>query len=593
MTEHDEKANSRGIHEAAERRFFLRLAAVWTMGIGVICVIGLYYIRHDHLAATISHARGAYRKDVIYRLWAAQRGGVYVPPSALTPPNPYLAQVPDRDVVTTTGKQLTLVNPAYMTRMVHELGTREFGFIGRIIGIRPLNPVNAPDPWEAEALRRLAAGAKEVSEVTTLDGRPHLRFMGPLAVQPPCLRCHGDEGLKIGDVRGGISFSLPVEPIWSVLTTPHGMISLAGIGVIWGIGMGGLYTGQRVRKRHLQEQRQAASAVKLSDSRYRLIVDTAQEGIGTFDDEFRLGLCNVHLAAMLGCQTSELVGRRLDDFVFDGDLHLHREQLATWLHNQSEHFELRLRRLDGAEVWAIVSAQPLRDDTGTFSGFFAMFTDITERKRMEEEIRNSLHEKEVLLKEIHHRVKNNLQIISSLLNLQATHTGNQELAPLLRESQNRVRTMALIHEKLYRSDNLAWIDFGVYLRELANSLFRSYREQAGRVRLNIHAEPITLGIDTAVPCGLLVNELVSNALKYAFPDGREGELRIRLTRNEDATCTLVVADTGVGLPEGFDIRESATLGMELIRSLTKQLDGHLEVDRDGGTSFSITFKRHE
>lgn len=575
----------------AERRFFLWLVALWSIAVGIIIAIGFYYIRQDHVAATISHARGAYHNDIIFRKWAAKQGGVYVP-SATTRPNPYL-KVPDRDVVTTDGKSLTLVNPAYMIRMVHELGTLEFGFTGRIVGIRPLNPVNTPDPWEKSALDKLATGAPEFAEVVEINGKPLLRYLGPMKVNPPCLKCHDGEGYKIGDVRGGISITLPVEPYWTELTTVHGVVSLAGIGFIWALGMGGLYAGMRGRQRYLEDQRQAIATVSRSEQKYRIIVDTAQEGIALFDEEFRLVFCNDHFAAMLGYPMAELAGRHIEEFTFEEDRGDHRDRLAVRRQGTASPYERRFRRGNGSEVWAIVSAQPIMNDDGSFGGSFAMLSDITERKRMEESIRTSLHEKEMLLKEIHHRVKNNLQIISSLLNLQSVHSDDKKLRPLLQESQNRVRTMALIHEKLYRAENLSVIDFGVYIRELARYLFRSYQVGASCIRLKVDTDEITFGIDTAVPCGLLLNELVSNALKHAFPDNREGELAITLRRIDDMNFILTVADTGVGLPEGFDCERAATLGMELIWSLTKQLDGKLEINSTGGAAFVITFKRQD
>ncbi len=215
--------------------------------------------------------------------------------------------------------------------------------------------------------------------------------------------------------------------------------------------------------------------------------------------------------------------------------------------------------------------------------------EITERKQSEEKIRASLKEKEVLLKEIHHRVKNNLQIISSLLYLQATRTEHAGAVSALRESRNRIKSMALIHERLYASPDLASVDMGKYTRSLVSDLKQSHMAEDGLIRLRLNLEDIPLGITEAIPSGVIINELVSNALKHAFPKGREGEITIRLHRAGARQITLTVADNGIGFPEHLDFRKSPSLGLTLINSLVEQLDGTMQLDRKNGTAFTITF----
>jgi PAS domain S-box-containing protein len=214
--------------------------------------------------------------------------------------------------------------------------------------------------------------------------------------------------------------------------------------------------------------------------------------------------------------------------------------------------------------------------------------EIAERLQAEEGIKASLREKEVLLQEIHHRVKNNLQVISSLLNLQASQIDSPDILEVFRESQNRIRSMALIHEQLYEAHNLAWIDFGTYIRNLTTYLFHSYSVDARRITLTIETDEVRLGIDQAVPCGLILNELMSNALKHAFPVGRDGAIRVVLTGNEDSVA-LMVRDTGVGFPEGLDYRTTTSLGLQLVNMLVKQLNGEIELENENGTSLQVTF----
>jgi PAS domain S-box-containing protein len=212
-----------------------------------------------------------------------------------------------------------------------------------------------------------------------------------------------------------------------------------------------------------------------------------------------------------------------------------------------------------------------------------------ERKRAAEQIEASLQEKELLLKEIHHRVKNNLQIISSLLNLQAGTVHDSDTLEILRESQNRVRAMGFIHEKLYQSENLANIDFASYIENLANYLFTTYNAGRQGTSLAFEVDKIHLGVDAAVPCGLIINELVSNALKHAYPQGAGGEIRIELKRLENTLIRLTVSDQGAGFPEGVDFRETPSLGLQLVCSLVDQLDGLITLSREAGTRFEITF----
>lgn len=213
--------------------------------------------------------------------------------------------------------------------------------------------------------------------------------------------------------------------------------------------------------------------------------------------------------------------------------------------------------------------------------------EIIERAQAEAKVKASLKEKEILLQEIHHRVKNNLQVISSLLNLQSQGIHDKKTLEVFQESQNRIRSMALIHERLYRSSDLARVDFAEYIRNLASFLIRSYRSRA--VRLDVQASDIYLSIDNAVPCGLIVNELISNALKHAFVDGREGEICVMMQQLADQQVKLIVRDNGVGLPKDVDYMNTGSLGLQLVTMLVQQLDGTIEIRNNAGAEFAIVF----
>jgi len=223
-------------------------------------------------------------------------------------------------------------------------------------------------------------------------------------------------------------------------------------------------------------------------------------------------------------------------------------------------------------------------ENGSVNGVVCNLRDVTDLARADNLVKASLREKEVLLQEIHHRVKNNLQIVASLLNLQMSVISDNVARQALRESQSRIYTMALIHERLYRSGDLASVDFVQYVRDLVNYVARSYLWLSGRITVSVDAPAISLDLSSAIPCGLIINELVSNAFKHAFPDLPTGEIRVEVRAQEPGQHVLTVRDNGVGFPQGFDPASTATLGFQLVQSLVKQLQGTLRIQSDSGTT---------
>jgi PAS domain S-box-containing protein len=215
--------------------------------------------------------------------------------------------------------------------------------------------------------------------------------------------------------------------------------------------------------------------------------------------------------------------------------------------------------------------------------------DITKHKEAEAQIQASLREKEVLLQEVHHRVKNNLQVISSLLDLQSQQIEEQATLEIFRESQNRVKSMALVHEKLYKSKDFARINFAEYTESLTSYLLRAYQLNRDNIALELNIDEVTLNIDTAIPCGLIVNELVSNSIKHAFPNNQLGTVRITMFADETHNFNLIVEDNGVGFPPNWNFKQSQSLGIQLVHVLTKQIKGKLELDHSLGSRFHVSF----
>jgi two-component sensor histidine kinase/PAS domain-containing protein len=261
--------------------------------------------------------------------------------------------------------------------------------------------------------------------------------------------------------------------------------------------------------------------------------------------------------------------------------------LALKMNQEYNGHEIIIEHPDGQRLTALAYANPMHDEAGTLVGAVNVLVDITERKQAEEQLQASLHEKEVLLKEIHHRVKNNLQVIASLLYLQSDQLKDPQDVALFEDTQNRVKSMALVHESLYRTGDLARFNFAHYIESLATHLFKSHVAEGSRISLNMELDEIAFDVDTAVPCGLILNELLTNALKYAFPDGRSGTIQITLQAAAERVM-LRVRDTGVGFPEGFDFRNAESLGLQLVGMMTEQLGGTLTLTCKGGTTFTVS-----
>jgi PAS domain S-box-containing protein len=250
--------------------------------------------------------------------------------------------------------------------------------------------------------------------------------------------------------------------------------------------------------------------------------------------------------------------------------------------------EFIIRRKEGDDRVVEGNAAPIKDETGNVTAGIVIFTDITDRKMADDKIAASLREKEILLKEIHHRVKNNLQIIASLLKLQSRYSFDEKLNTVFQECQERIRAMANVHSLLYRSKDLTRINFGDCIRETTAELLRSYQKGPVKISLDIHADEVMLSIDEAIPCSLIINELVTNALKYAFTETGHGEIRIELAETEQG-IRLLVKDNGVGFPPELNFRETKTLGLQLVNMLVKQLDGTIEQSVESGTKYAILF----
>lgn len=322
------------------------------------------------------------------------------------------------------------------------------------------------------------------------------------------------------------------------------------------------------------------------------IMNTMAETLIVVDPEGNIRSANRATFDLLGYGEDELIGKPFRTISGENQKDAVKELKNLTRQGVANDSERTYLTKDGREIPVRFSASLLKDGNGELKGVVCVAGDFTDHKQAEEQIKQSLREKEVLLQEIHHRVKNNMQVISSLLNLQSEYIKDKQVLGMFKESRNRIRSMTLVYEKLYQSKDLARIDLKEYLEALVNELFRFYRIRPQKIALKIEAENVSLGVDYAVPCGLIINELVSNSLKHAFPQGKRGEIRVSLRSTGEDELKLVVSDNGTGIPQDLDFRDTESLGLHLVRILAgNQLHGEIKLDRAGGTTFSITFKQ--
>lgn len=332
---------------------------------------------------------------------------------------------------------------------------------------------------------------------------------------------------------------------------------------------------------------------------FRVFMDAAPDAIVVVNGKGRMLMVNGLTESLFGYPRAEMLGSQVEVLVPErlrGDHVRYREGYFRNPRTRPMGVgrELSGKRKDGTEFPVEISLSPLRTRTGMM--VISIVRDITDRRRAEERLEDSLRkmrslleEKEALLKEIHHRVKNNLQITSSLLRLQSDYLEDARARELFAESQNRIRSMALVHEKLYRATDLSKINFPEYVDGLARLLFQSYGVNKERIRIEVPKASVFLSIEAAVPCGLIVNELISNSLKHAFSPERPGRILVEVKAEKSGEAVISVSDDGRGLPSGFDIEKADSLGLQLVRSLVRQLNGRIEVRSSGGAWFRFSF----
>ncbi|HJW44079.1 MAG TPA: ATP-binding protein [Geothrix sp.] len=610
-------AEASGAHPKARRaklvtsRSFLVLFSIWSMIVATFIVVILYFSFNEYKQIALARAVDSYHKDLVVRRWASERGGVYVPLDEKTPPNPYLAHRPDRDLTTTDGKRLTLVNPAYMTRMVHELGQETYGLRGHITSLNPIRPENAPDEWERKALESFASGTRNHFAVVTEKDQRVLRYMGAFLVEKSCLACHAHQGYKVGDVRGGVSVTVPLGHGLTVFGISHQSISILTVLAFWAMGGTGIYLWVRRLARSASEQHLMMEELEESTVRFRLLFDSSPAPL-VIHRAGRILHANAAASHLLeAAEPRELIGREVLELVHPG----HREPSRRRTEEVPQggrptpSVEELFITLKGREVWAEVQSVPLDLPGGPAVLMFAQ--DLTERRKAEEERRKletevqhaqKLESLGGLAGGIAHDMNNVLSAILGMASLlQAKHGSDPALAKsfkVIETAAGRGRDLVkgltdFARKGLQEPERM---DLNALVQKELELLIRTSRQ---RFTFDVHLEeglPPIMGESSTLASAIM--NLCVNAFD-AMPRG--GTLSIS-TRLEGDQVSLLVADTGEGIPaeilprvtEPFFTTKPAGrgtgLGLAMVYGTVKAHGGTLAIQSQVGQGTQITLR---
>jgi len=379
-------------------------------------------------------------------------------------------------------------------------------------------------------------------------------------------------------ILGGVAYLLI---LWAYYINQHAFEVL-----LFG---GGFLVGLAIIRAVINNKEVRKSYEKLEESKktYKTILNTINDALYIIDPQIKFLEVNRGALDMYGYSKQEIIGESLSMLSAPGKNDMEEIVNAGFRALGGEHqtFEFWGQRKNGE-----IFPKEVKLNKGTYFGrevVVAVARDITFRKEDEKRLKRSLDEKEAMVQEVHHRVKNNMQVVSSLLGLQSMYLEDDKVQNALQESQNRVQSMAMVHEKLYQSKNLSSVDMGDYMHQITHHLLDNYQLESNKIKTNIQAEKVDMNIKTASPLGLIINELITNSIKYAFPNG-EGEITLKIC-SVDECYQLTVSDDGVGLPDGFQLDKTETLGLQLVNRLVRQIEGSIEVGDSKGTEFIIKF----
>ncbi len=594
------------------------LALAWSVAVGGSLVWNRYQVQQKVLADAQLEADTIINKDLAYRRWATLHGGVYVHPTRQTPPNPWL-HLPRRDVVTTSGDRLTLMNPAYMTRQMMTLFGEQYGFRGHITSLTLKNPANAPDNWERDALSRLQQGEKRVSQVTEINHQRYLRLMLPMFMEKGCLTCHADSGVPVGGVRGGISAAVPLERHERIAAGSLKGLLLAHSG-IWLVGLTSLSGGSALYRR--QKAQLAATEGALSNSQVRFAALTQASPTGVFQTD-PSGACifvNDRWCVMAGITPEQAAGNGWTRVIHPADQQLVQ---ATWQRSVDEqralHLEFRFQRPDGKTTWVYGQSSAMQDTQGTVIGYVGTITDISEQKKVEQALlaakevaEDASRAKSEFLATISHELRTPLNGVmggAQLLEMTTLDAEQQEYLAMV--TMGATQELALVNNLL----DLTVIEAGGVKLEKAPFLLRdTLTEAAKRWKASCEVKGLSwsLKVDHEVPEVLIgdarrfmqaLDILVHNAIKFTEQGGLTVCVGTHGKTENGQLVRFMVRDTGIGIPAALHEQIFAPflqadmshtrrhggsgLGLSICRRLAIAMGGEIWVESEVGTGSSF------
>ncbi len=621
------------------RHTVLIVAAAWTLVIALGMGWNLEGVHRDTLDSARIQALQAFEKDVIYRAWAARQGGVYVPPTKETPPNPYLADIENRDVTTTSGLKLTLVNPAYMTRQVHELGRERYGYHSHITSLKPIRPGNAPDVWEAEALRAFARGKTEVAELAEIGGKEYLRFMRPMVTEAPCLKCHAKQGYKLGEQRGGISVSVPMAPLWARMQSQMATVA-TGYGLVWLVGLTGIGIGASRVSRRVRERDRAEQALRDSEERYRGVVEDAPVLICRRLPGGEITFVNKAYCDYFARTPEELVGSSFLASIPEDDRQTVMAAISALTLAAPIRSQMHRVVAPGGEIrWQWWTNRALFDDLGKVVAIQAIGEDITDKKHLGEELDRHRHHLEQLVEDrtaqlaaareraeaanqaksaflanMSHEIRTPMNAIVGLTHLMLRAGPSPEQAERLAKIDAAARHLLdLINDILdlskIEADKLALEQTDFHLDTIFDHVLSMLREPARAKALTVSAQregvPPWLRGDPMRLRQALLN-YTGNAVKFTEQGTVILRARTLQEQGDELLIRFEVQDTGIGIEPGklpqlfepFTQADASTtrrhggtgLGLAITRRLAQLMGGEVgaESEPGRGSTFWLT-----
>jgi PAS domain S-box-containing protein len=619
------------------------LIAVWTALIAASLVWNLHKARQTALESAIAEAQLSYNKDLSYRLWAAEHGGVYVPITRQTPPNPYLSRLKERDIKTPSGRTLTLVTPAYLTRQVQELAGRLCGARAHLTSLKPLNPENSPDPWEKKALEAFAGGTNEVKAVVNIAGKPYLRFMRPWRTQKSCLKCHASQGYKEGDIRGGLCVDVPLKPYYAEVRAQTLPLA-ASHGLIWILGLTGICLRERRIRQELNERQRAALALRqahdeleqrvqerttdlsrtveqlqmeiedrleveaklqASESRFRSSFDQSPVGMVIADLDFRFKRANPAFCRITGYTAKELSSMALPDIVHPDDLTKGFGEMRRLIAGEIDHARVEERniRKDGTVIWVEVNANLIRDSQARPLYYLGIIQDVSARKQAKEALQESQRQLRSLTSQILTAQEDERKRISMELHEglgQCLMALKMQLRPIqnnlptesvkLRMNfdhiQNQLKDMVEEIRRISRDlspallENLGLVAALKYLLDE----FSKYQEIAVTADIDDIDELFSIQHETHI--FRIFQESLNNIAKHA----QATQVSITI-KKQIATVNFSIKDNGVGFDPEQITRKPAyiAMGLSAMTERLRMIGAHLNIFSQKGTGTDISF----